>query len=417
MSNEINREVLLKTIDEKNVPEDILEFCRKIDTDNQQDWIKLYLAAKILEKNNTNSNYDNLIIEYLEESHRKGLNTKSNKEYYLDSLKILAGLYLKYTNYKKANNCLLLLEGIIPEKSEWLIKLKSTIHIYHYIDLYMDDPKIFIDKILGYDGTRELKSYESSIIKTFIYRCIDKIDQNYGEIPSKRVTFYFNLINTIEPNDDFFKDELDVLIKKLYACLDQAFIDVTSNEPRALALIIKKIYKEINEIREMIENEINEVKLRLVKIDNQVEKKIIDAIRSQEPELADKKNIGAEHIKILIIGDLSIPENEIFGISKSMYNIPKKNIELLKDWEKIKNFNIEKLRYCSNYDGIMIGPVPHCVKGKGDYSSIFELIKNEEGYPLHVEVREPDGKPKITKTTFRDALRKLVEGILAKQLN
>jgi len=46
------------------------------------------------------------------------------------------------------------------------------------------------------------------------------------------------------------------------------------------------------------------------------------------------------------------------------YGIPNKNIEIIKDWDKIKNLDLETLRYSAKYNGIMIGPVPHSVKGK-----------------------------------------------------
>jgi hypothetical protein len=72
---------------------------------------------------------------------------------------------------------------------------------------------------------------------------------------------------------------------------------------------------------------------------------------------------------------------------------------------------IDSLQYSYPNDGILIGPVPHSSSGAGSYSSLVERLKNEEGFPHTMEARTDAGGLKITKSSFKSSMMKLLDKI------
>ena len=112
--------------------------------------------------------------------------------------------------------------------------------------------------------------------------------------------------------------------------------------------------------------------------------------------------------KILVLGESKISDNEIYGIAKK-YGFKKNQIELHTDYDKITNFDISKYRRKENYDGIIIAPIPHSIKGINENTSIMRLIENEEAYPYVIKTYTEAGEFKMTKTSFERAMRAIIE--------
>ena len=104
------------------------------------------------------------------------------------------------------------------------------------------------------------------------------------------------------------------------------------------------------------------------------------------------------------------------GIAKD-FELGRNNLEIKNDYDKLKGFNIEDIRYISPYSGILIGPVHHKVEGLGNYSSIVQKLQKEEGFPPTIELRTESGELKITKTTFKAGLRNMLTIINANSPN
>ena len=60
----------------------------------------------------------------------------------------------------------------------------------------------------------------------------------------------------------------------------------------------------------------------------------------------------------------------MIGILKSL-GIEESRVEFVLDYEGAKRYNFDRLRN-SEYRVILAGPMPHSIKGKGDYSSMIE---------------------------------------------
>ena len=80
--------------------------------------------------------------------------------------------------------------------------------------------------------------------------------------------------------------------------------------------------------------------------------------------------------------------------------------DITSDYDKITNLDFCKFRYSDKYAAIIAGPMPHSVKGKGDYSSGLEMLKNEPGYPYVVECVTSE-KLKVTRTSINKALQEV----------
>jgi len=366
------------------------------------------MAARILEKHNSEGEYDRTIIEALEKSQTKGLNKDADLNAFLESLKILAALYLKYSDYKKANNCLILFEGLTKHCPEWVRKLKATIHIEYNLEQYLSGPELYFRNILDLDGHRDLLDYEIPVIKSFIYKGIDQLEKADNLDVFKKLNFYLGCYDYLKEYENNLGGELEFLKQMIFHSISE----VRRNDLSEEIFLLLKLTQILSASLENVSSKLN---LQIQAINDNISQKVVEEIRQELPETSGLKNKkDTSNIKILILGDLQIHENDIYGIAKD-YGIPKRNIEIKKDWDEIKRLDLRKLRYSAKYNGIIIGPVPHSVKGKGDYSSIIETL-NESGFPVHVDVRVPNGELKITKSTFRQKIKLLIELIEAHKL-
>ncbi len=408
MPDRVTENKLLDYLNSNDFSDAIVRECQDLIDNRESTWKNLYLAARILEKHNSEGEYDRTIIEALEKSQTKGLNKDADLYAFLESLKILAALYLKYSDYKKANNCLILFEGLTKHCPEWVRKLKATIHIEYNLEQYLSGPELYFRNILDLDGHRDLLDYEIPVIKSFIYKGIDQLEKADNLDVFKKLNFYLGCYDYLKEYENNLGGELEFLKQMIFHSISE----VRRNDLSEEIFLLLKLTQILSASLENVSSKLN---LQIQAINDNISQKVVEGIRQELPETSGLKNKkDTSNIKILILGDLQIHENDIYGIAKD-YGIPKKNIEIIKDWDEIKRFDPRKLRYSAKYNGIMIGPVPHSVKGKGDYSSIIETL-NESGFPVHVDVREPNGELKITKSTFKQKIKLLIELIEAHKL-
>lgn len=99
--------------------------------------------------------------------------------------------------------------------------------------------------------------------------------------------------------------------------------------------------------------------------------------------------------KILVLGGRSTRINELQGIAKK-YGISKSDVTFL-DYDEVKSFNPGELQYSGKYALILVGPVPHKIRGIGNFSSILEYLQ-QEGFPPVMDLGS--NGLKITKTDF-----------------
>lgn len=103
-----------------------------------------------------------------------------------------------------------------------------------------------------------------------------------------------------------------------------------------------------------------------------------------------------------MFGDSKIKIKEIYGCLKS-FGISKERFEHI-PYEKVTNYNFRNLEYNNNYRLILIGPMPHSDRGKGESNSVTEWLTKNRNIAKTIRL----DNLKITKTSFKNAIEQEV---------
>lgn len=107
--------------------------------------------------------------------------------------------------------------------------------------------------------------------------------------------------------------------------------------------------------------------------------------------------------KIILIGQSRVNKSDLEHIAKDN-GIDPKRIEFELDYEKLTNYNFERFKYNMSYSDVLIGPMPHKVKGLDESSSFLSMVREHpEDYPKIIELRDAN-ELKITKQSFLNGL-------------
>lgn len=107
--------------------------------------------------------------------------------------------------------------------------------------------------------------------------------------------------------------------------------------------------------------------------------------------------------KIIVIGESRVNKSDLEYIAKKNGIDPKK-IEFELDYEKLTNYNFEKFKYNMSYSDVLIGPMPHKVKGLDESASFLSMVREHpEDYLKIIELRDTN-ELKITKQSFLNGL-------------
>ena len=100
-----------------------------------------------------------------------------------------------------------------------------------------------------------------------------------------------------------------------------------------------------------------------------------------------------------------IAKNDMEYIAKHN-GIDPKRLEFVIDFSKYTNYDFSKFKYNMLYSDILIGPIPHKVKGLDESASFLAMVKNNpESFPNVIELRSAN-ELKITKQSFLSGLLK-----------
>ena len=122
------------------------------------------------------------------------------------------------------------------------------------------------------------------------------------------------------------------------------------------------------------------------------------------PELLEKNDNGYVPLPdrtIVVLGDSSISANDIRK-TISKLGISKDRVELHLEY-KPNVSNIDALKYSINYSLVLVGPMPHSMEGKDEYSSIINRMEKEAGFPPVKRLMAGE-ELKITKTSIKNAI-------------
>lgn len=113
--------------------------------------------------------------------------------------------------------------------------------------------------------------------------------------------------------------------------------------------------------------------------------------------------------KILIIGASEMKRNKFEGMVKNQYGLSnaevQRKFELVFEYEGLNHYNFNKLSKYA-YAVILMGPVPHSVRGRGDASSLITMLEEnkDDFYPPVYRLSQDDP---ISKSQVENALNVL----------
>lgn len=124
----------------------------------------------------------------------------------------------------------------------------------------------------------------------------------------------------------------------------------------------------------------------------------------------EKKEISSSYYlpnsKVLIIGAVNSNKNDIYKTFKKI-GISPERIEIFEDFDKLKGFDVEKLRNSMKYSDILVCAVPHKMKNIGNYPDMISMIEhNQAEFPLLTRVTNESGELKFSINGLKKAIEK-----------
>lgn len=347
--------------------------------------------------------YDSIIIDRLRPI-AECLTYADDQFLFLETSKALARLYFKYGKYRQAGNFILYISENTKKENwpGWLVNYRIKIELYNDPEYCFSCP----DKILLHapiTGTEDKQ-------RIAIYKEFLRQSYQYFATKAKETTacFLSKLYPIIADNILLFADEWDNL--------SELIEEVKNANLNTLHV------KTIQHLNKLLQADILRLNLEIQERDIQIAKlhEKIEEQKKQPQSSAKVQQIITEHEqvkdeiefepRILILGASALKKDEIVKTIKTNFSLSSKSIVVMNDYDKNKQFNISSLKYNSQYDGILIGPIAHSVCGMGDNSSVTQTLK-EEGYPPHEELRTKSGGLKLTRTSLKEACSKLLNVI------
>ena len=240
---------------------------------------------------------------------------------------------------------------------------------YRYsIQLYSNSPRYFLDN--------------PDKLISFLYPLTKSNDDNEKEKASHILLSYISIFENIFIVKDKMNEDTSIFNKFINSILPLSS-DISDRLKDRLLLFLKLVNHDINfeEYHEIIDQNMQQ----------------LDDVLS--------KSINDENLKILVIGEPQIRIDDIYQIAK-LYGFNMKNLDLYTEYDKIKNLDITRFKNTNKYCGIIVGPIPHNVKGMNYDSFLAKTLSEAENeYPYWKKCITEAGEFKITRNSFDNALR------------
>ena len=296
--------------------------------------------------------------------------------------------YVEWNDYVHSNNIMQLYRDTVllseqVKKPSWFIRYEIIIYGRRTPLYFIDNPqKLFnrLNIVLSREKETQTIKIIGAVVSLFNY---------YG--------VNFLSLKTSPDDKKIFIKEINEIFAKEYKRTDQSLFPI-------------EIKKSIGDFIDYAENPsayiVPGVPADICELWDEDEEP--DEISKNAESLEDEENTGnrfkyLENKTIKFIGAIKNSLVEKIKHWGKEYNF---EAGITAGYDKIKNLDFRKFRYTNKYAAVIAGPMPHSVKGKGDYSSGLEMIKNEPGYPDVVECITND-KLKITGTSLWKALQEV----------
>lgn len=152
-----------------------------------------------------------------------------------------------------------------------------------------------------------------------------------------------------------------------------------------------------------------EAQLKLFDGGQQNASSIMSSERSRLPSRPDAcaSALFGRRSRILVVGQSQVSESHLLGICKTM-GLKKNQVDFRLAYDAFDSLDIKSLQYNNTVAGILVGPLPHKVRGQ---DNPIEALIDGDGYPPTVRVESRAGELKITKSSFKEGLENLLTSI------
>ena len=292
-----------------------------------------------------------------------GLDACSEPSLFESVVKAIVFTFLRFEDYIHSNNLLQVAKSEYPPMIElsWF-KYATLQVITHRIPKYcVMYPKAFIDSILLLrEDETLLREIEGFLVIT-IQSLLDSIDYFSNPFKVYVITFVTNLQDQLPMYKESIGENLRSLMLKAY---------VKNLVPQAAK---------------------------------------VEKVQETLPEDGPIK-IKDSKVMILIIGDVSMKTDDMYGIAK-VHGVGIKQIEHI-EFARVKNHSFNHVQHSFKYAGIILGPVPHSVKDSEGFSSLSTLF-DQPGYPYVYRANEANVF-KLTKQSLKKGLQLIIANFNSK---
>lgn len=270
---------------------------------------------------------------------------------------------LKYKKYDQANKFL----------DSYKKQAKSADDDWKYrysVQLYSNSPRFFLDypiELLKYldplansDNLIE-KEKTAKILMTYIsiYENIYIVKKK----SSQSIQMFFNFVDQILPISEKISKHLQYRIQMFKRLID---------EELTFEIYTELIDKHLNELNPTDEDALENI---------------------------IKKS------KILVVGQPVVNLDDLYKVVNELGYIVD-NVEFHTDYDKLKNLDITRFKNTEKYQGIVVGPIAHQIKGMNYDDVIAKTLSDQsQNYPFWKKCITESGEFKITRSSFYRALK------------
>ena len=320
------------------------------------------------------------------------------------SIGFLVSKYIYFNDLLHSNNLMQWFRTICLQKKQtlpiWYKYYSIKIYSKRTIKYYLDNPQIFWNTV--YDIANNTDNESDIYIEKIDSLLVDVLDfykKQYVMFPEFLKTSLMYFIRYYETHLPSYSESVDAHIHEIETLLGV-------NNP----LLVGDAYKKLPSQNIALAEDIIDEKTP----DDQDALNKVAAIEEEyygDIVLNDDED---SRRKIMIIGDDKFTHKVevMYAIARS-YNIHRDQIEIYNDYDRITNEGeriISKTQHSEKYIGIIFGSLPHSTTGNDGYDSLISRCETEPGFPPYVMCKSNNnsGKPKITKGSFRQAIRELL---------
>ncbi len=308
--------------------------------------------------------------------------------------------YVEWNDYIHSNNVMQLYKNTVlssdrTKRPAWFLRYEIIIYGRRTPLYFIDDPRALFDRIniiLSRAKDIQTAKLTGSVVSLCNYYNANFLSQNVSTEDKNLLISHIN---------NFFAKQYAVTDKSLFPEeVKKAISDIIDYAKNPAAYIMPGV-------------SVKELVLWDEEDDEEEVAKPIPYIPPQDAGGTGKSGNELEYLDGKTIKFIGSIKNSLIAHIKWLSKTYNFEADITSDYDKITNLDFRKFRYNDKYAAIIVGPMPHSVKGKGDYSSGIEMLKNEPGYPDVVECITSE-KLKITKASIKKALQEVNYKLMSK---